>query len=261
MKASTVATLSSAALFWLSCFLTSTNAAKNLRSRQEEETPVQETRIRPCDRNLGNKVDDTDPRIVNGWDADQGEWPYYVRWGGCGGSLIAPNWVLSAGHCGEQAYDSVRVGAFTQDGSDGAGRSVTQRIFHPQYNDLKYDFLLLKLDSSVDGPYIALNQDDSIPSAGEDLQVIGLGRLNYSPGDKPDVLQEVLVPNLELSYCSGAYGGFNEVIMFCAGNTTYDSCVGDSGGPIMTQNGVQVGLTSFGDDCAKEGKPGVSAFA
>ena len=50
----------------------------------------------------------------------------------------------------------------------------------------------------------------------------------------------------------------SEETMFCAGNTTYDSCVGDSGGPIFTQGGIQVGLTSFGDDCAKEGKPGVS---
>ena len=107
------------------------------------------------------------------------------------------------------------------------------------------------------GPTAVLNQDGSIPSSNEDLKVIGLGRLNYQPGDKPDILQEVLVPTWDMDYCTNAYSGFNSETMFCAGNTTYDSCVGDSGGPIFTQSGIQVGLTSFGDDCAKEGKPGV----
>jgi hypothetical protein len=45
--------------------------------------------------------------------------------------------------------------------------------------------------------------------------------------------------------------------MFCAGDATYDSCIGDSGGPIITSSGEQVGVVSFGDGCAKEGKPGV----
>jgi len=255
MKTSTVATLLSAALFWLSCSLTT--AATNLRSSSSQQSTTTQF-IRPHDRNLSNKVSEEDPRIVNGWDAIQGAYPYYVRWGGCGGSLIAPNYVLTAGHCGAQSTSSLRVGAYTQDGNDGEYRNIVSRTFHPQYADLKFDFLLLELDDAVSGPYAILNQDESVPAQNEELQVVGLGRLNYQPGDKPDVLQEVIVPNHDLDYCNNAYSGFNQVTMLCAGNTTYDSCVGDSGGPIMTQSGVQVGLTSFGDDCAKEGKPGVS---
>jgi secreted trypsin-like serine protease len=133
------------------------------------------------------------------------------------------------------------------------------RTFHPLYDSLTYDFLLLELEEPIStSTFSILNPDPNVPSAGDELDVIGLGRLNYSPGDKPDVLQEVIVPNHPVDYCSTAYGGYNPETMFCAGNTTYDSCIGDSGGPIFTQSGIQVGITSFGDDCAKEGKPGVS---
>lgn len=160
----------------------------------------------------------------------------------------------------------MRIGAFEQyNDNDGEVRYITNKVYHPSYDDLKYDFLLMELDQpSETTSFAKLNSDPTVPGESGELEVVGLGRLNYRPGDKPDFLQEVVVPNHDMSYCQSAYGGFNGTTMFCAGNTTYDSCVGDSGGPIIALvNGerVQVGLTSFGDDCAKEGKPGVSSFS
>lgn len=43
-------------------------------------------------------------RIINGDDADPGEWPWQVSFTSdgyhfCGGSLIASDWVMSAAHC------------------------------------------------------------------------------------------------------------------------------------------------------------------
>merc|ERR1711907_91831 len=54
-------------------------------------------------------------RIINGEDAKEGEYPYYVQVGyGCGGTLIAPQVVLYAAHCAEAGLDEgteVQVGA------------------------------------------------------------------------------------------------------------------------------------------------------
>eukprot|EP00980_Cylindrotheca_fusiformis_P016947 scaffold5159_cov112-Cylindrotheca_fusiformis.AAC.1 len=39
-----------------------------------------------------------EPRIVGGSDAVPGEFPFFVQWGGCGGSLIHEDIILTAAH-------------------------------------------------------------------------------------------------------------------------------------------------------------------
>ena len=64
--------------------------------------------------------------------------------------------------------------------------------------------------------------------------------------------------------CESAYDGEMFIdSMFCAGDLAdggVDSCFGDSGGPILRlvdDRWVQVGIVSWGEDCALPGKPGV----
>jgi len=49
------------------------------------------------------EVGDSPPRIIGGQDTAEGAWPWQalvlVGDGACGGSLIAPTWVLTAAHC------------------------------------------------------------------------------------------------------------------------------------------------------------------
>ena len=199
-----------------------------------------------------------DARIVNGQNAEQGQFPYYGRWGGCGASLIASDFMLAAAHCNVQTSNDIRLGAYWYD-NDGQQVKIKKRFRHPnnENNGVTYDYLLLQLEEPVTVTPVPLNSDASVPEDYETLTVMGLGRLNYEPGDKPDRLQVVNVYAHPNSYCAKAYSNFQKKIMLCAGDSVYDSCIGDSGGPIITANGVQVGIVSFGEGCAKEGKPGV----
>ena len=237
MKVSSIAALS----IPLVSLSSSTNAASHLRKRQLQDK----------DQHGGS-------RIVNGQNAEQGQFPYFGRWGGCGASLISSDFMLSAAHCNVQEGVDIRLGAYWYD-NDGQYVKIKQRFRHPNNdnNGVVWDYLLLQLEEPVNVTPVPLNSLASVPQGNEVLTVIGLGRLDYETGAKPDRLQVVNVSSHPISYCVGAYGSFDERIMLCAGDSQYDSCIGDSGGPIITSSGDQVGIVSFGVGCAEEGKPGV----
>merc|ERR1719471_1526045 len=73
--------------------------------------------------------------IVNGRPAPECAWPWQVHLGGCGGTLIAPQWVLSAAHCvtsgfpPRTAYAGLHNRSVT---SGGQRRTVIAWILHPK---------------------------------------------------------------------------------------------------------------------------------
>ena len=50
------------------------------------------------------------PRVINGTDAKEGDYPFFVQAEGCGGSLIWNDIVLTAAHCEGAFYNRVLVG-------------------------------------------------------------------------------------------------------------------------------------------------------
>lgn len=80
----------------------------------------------------------------------------------------------------------------------------------------------------------------------------------------PDQLRAAKVPIFNHEKCKNDYQSYNIITdrMICAGfkNGGVDSCGGDSGGPLVnTDDGRQVGIVSFGNDCALPNYPGVYA--
>jgi secreted trypsin-like serine protease len=218
--------------------------------------------------------------VVGGSDASPGEYPAVaeITFGPflCTGTLITPTWVLTAGHCSNitggtvaspaawpPQLINVRVGGVTQD--DGERLGVSRVVMHPDYLLTSgYDISLLQLSSSstMAPTQVAGAGERSIWTAGTMETIVGWGRTSEG-GSLPDGLQEAQLPITTDAYCAGAYSDFDPKTMVCAGfpEGGVDTCQGDSGGPMFgrTRAGALrvVGTTSFGEGCARPGKPGV----
>ena len=151
-----------------------------------------------------------------------------------GGALIGPRLVLGAAHC-ERAATTFRVGAW--DGiSDGQEIDIDRLIVHPEYNDGGFDndIILFHLAKDVvDVPYVKLGKETV---TGGKLTVIGFGDTDPGPGlVLSSTLREVELDYVDNDTCDAGHGDRGDVSedMLCAAGTDKDSCIGDSGGPLI----------------------------
>jgi len=236
---------------------------------------------------VGQQQPQPQSRIIGGSDASAGEFPFVAEFElGCGGSLIAPSVILSVAHC----HDIIVNGKFAYVGSNklrnGIRREIDYVIEHPDYDDTnsRYDVLLVILKEPITTITPArLNGNPNIPGVlsvnkqnnkiagrqpsntndtndsnqvGELLTVVGFGVTKEGTNEMSDVLQKAQVPYVPQETCQEWYAGgslVHEPTMFCAGyqRGQIDSCQGDSGSPILNQDGIQLGSVSWGAGCAQ----------
>lgn len=177
--------------------------------------------------------------IVGGQDASDAPWAVQVSWDDtgfeCSGTAIAPQWVLTAGHCADPDGMSVLIGSLQL--GQGTQDKVDNAVVDPNG-----DMALLHLADPVQTTFASLADQD--PKAGDVNEIYGWGKTDPTSGPSPQLkMAEVKVTSVHCH--DGADGP-----AICNKAVTGTAFNGDSGGPEMA-DGVEVGVCSTGDEQAR----------
>jgi secreted trypsin-like serine protease len=217
------------------------------------------------------------PLIVGGTAAPAGAWPSIAFLEGryddnagqqhvydCTGSVVAPQWIITAGHCAfgnpGQPPDVMHAVLGVTNSQDPAGQVVAIDRFvpDPQFDPGQDadDLALLHLAQPVSTPAMRLAtsaeysagryvSDPNVPNAA------GWGAIDQDGNQFTNELQQAYLQIWPATQCSAAISDFDSSTQACAGTPgKAGACFGDSGGPLVMQdaaNGQPVlwGVTSY----------------
>ncbi|XP_011188919.1 brachyurin [Zeugodacus cucurbitae] len=208
-------------------------------------------------------------RIVSGSPASLGQFPWQVILKKdpiedllCGGSIIAANWVLTAGHC-TYGLSSIFImfGTVLLNNPNALNMTSTQLYINPNYNGetLNNDVSLIQLPTPLTfSKYIqpiqlVTNNDANFNFIGQVATIAGFGLTDDDNLDSSNIMLYARVQIINNSQCADVFG--TSVVIpstLCAkgeNGTDMSICSGDSGGPLITRdtngNWMQIGINSF----------------
>ncbi|XP_074599949.1 chymotrypsinogen A-like [Brevipalpus obovatus] len=227
-------------------------------------------------------------RIIGGSSAAHGQIPFqalitetkfgFLTYRKCGGVILDNRWVLTAAHCQRGWFGKLTVIVGQNEDSKfhfehtKMVRDVAEMISHPGFNrkTLANDIALIRLAEPMDlndnvQPICLPQIDDDF--SGEIALVSGWGTIHPYSVKQPKNLQYTEVPVMTNGECEKMFvlSGYKRQIydsMICAGYGSggKDSCIGDSGGPLMVKRDGRwtlIGVVSHGIRCAEPHLPGV----
>ncbi|XP_052469014.1 urokinase-type plasminogen activator [Carassius gibelio] len=257
---------------------TATSSPKPDPSKQDTESSCGERHLNPTRKIIGGSRSTVESQP---WIAAIFKGDGFV----CGGTLIAPCWVLTAAHCfssGKRTQVrkySVFLGKTAINETDSVKEQqfdVSKLVVHEDYDytteNYNNDIALLKI---ADRNGQCAVRTDSVRTAclppfqqmlptGFFCEIAGYGRHQKGGFEYSRYLKQAQVRLISQDDCQNKYYSKDEVNknMLCAIGRDWeeDACQGDSGGPLLcelNQTMFLYGIISWGKGCSEKFNPGV----